>query len=504
MSLFSKLARSSSFSLLDQAVKLGFLFVTTPLMVSRLGEENYGTWLLALAIVAYFRLLDLGLSFSGARFLGRALGAKNRDEVEDLLHTLHRLFVGIGLLVVTLAALAAFVMPIFFEDPAMGKMMRILIGGFGLATAIRFFTRIFEVILKSHVRYDLISIASFLKVTIQGSLIIFFLLQGYGLFALLVIYLVSDLLDQLLLFVFARRLETISPIPSGQRTIDRKQLPELLKYSATAVAASTGQSLRGGVDPLIIAPVSGVAMVPVYGIGARFLSVFTDIINAIFGGSFVAAFSQVHGRNDTDLLERSFLTSIRYCAAIAALGGCALLFYGPAFIQRWVGEGFADSGKVLVILTFPTVCALAQYPIWSFFYSQNKQALLAYLTLGGGVFNLLLSLILAQQIGFFGVVWATFVEMILAYALLVPWMVTRVSAIPIGKYLSAILSPVLKVAAFSLLYFLLIYNQIAPDYFRLLLLGMGHLVFLLPIFWFLVLESTDRQRLLALFIRGNR
>lgn len=496
MALATKLLRGSGVTLIEHALKLALMFVITPLMIHHLGERDYGTWLLALAIVAYLRLLDLGLSFSGARFLGKAIGAGDRESYRDLVATLTWLFRWIGLGALAVAGLAWWLIPLWMEESATRETVRWLVLGFGFLTAINFWTAIFETVLKSHVRYDLIGIASLGQSAIQGALILWALLSGHGLATLFTIFLATDLGYRGLLVVFARRLD-----PSISLSLFRSARPTrirpLLRYSVTAMATSTSQGLRNGIDPLVIERVASVSAIPAYSIGARFLSVFTDLVNAIFGGNFVAAFSQLHGRGETHALKKNFLASIRHCSAIAALGGGALLIYGPAFIERWVGPDFSRSATVLFILTPATVLSLAQYPIWGFFYSQDRQHWLAGIMLAGGIFNVILSFSLAAWIGFFGVVWATLIEMSLVFGIIIPILVVRVTGIPWHRYLTAIARGLAPVALASLAVFWLMRNWIAPDYGRILALAVIQGIVILPLIWFLALESGERGKVIA-------
>lgn len=501
MSLFAKLFRGASVNVLEHGLKVMVMFVTTPLMIRLLGKEAYGTWLLAIAIIAYFRLLDLGLSFAGSRFLGNALGSNDRDEYRSLVCGLFRLFTKVGLATLALTILAVWALPLFITDPGMAATVRILVAGFGVATALRFFTRIFEVILKSHVRYDLIGISSILKTILQAGLVIGLLLTGHGLITLLIAHIFIDVFDQLLLVYFARRVETDLRL-KGE--FDGKvQTRELLRYSATAMATSAGHSLRQGIDPIIITRVSGVAALPPYSVGVRFLSVFTDVVNAIFGGNFIAAFSQLDGRGDTAALGERFLQAIRYSTIVATLGGCGLMIFGPAFIARWVGPDFAVSGMVLWILTPVTTLSLCQYPVWSLFYSQNKQHWLAIFTMVCGIFNLALSFYLAWRMGWIGVVWATCVEMALAFGLGTPWLVTRVCAIPLGRYFRQIFVPGVKITMASVAYWLSVRVLVLPAYDRLFLLGSAYVIVILAVLWFLVFTTFERSQLWK-FVRSAR
>ncbi len=494
MSLFHRLVRGSAVNLIEHGLKLGLMFVVTPLMVKYLSQQDYGLWLLTLSIISYFYLLDIGISLSGSRFLGRALGANDPKDFQSLVSTFFRIFNRIGLI----AAAATFaLMAILRWIPGLGESAataRWLVLGFGLATAVRFWTRIFQLILKSHVRYDLIGIATITKTAVQGGLIIYFLQAGHGLITLLCIHIGTDLIEHALLILFARK---VSPeVRISGKHHNSEKTPELLKYNLSTTATIVGENLRNGIDPLIVSHVSGLASVPVYSIGTRFFTYFQDLINAVFGGNFVAAFSQLAGRDDGSLLKQRFLEVTKLSVAVACTGSAFILIYGAAFIERWVGPEFSDSAQVLWILALPIMLSLMQYPVWGLFYSSGKQHQLAIMTFAGGLFNLTVSLALASKIGFFGVVWGTATELTLAYGLVVPLLVAKMTQLPLSRYLWILFINTIKILIPSALYFLAVRHWILPDYFRLFLLGTAHLVVLSPVLWMLVLRQEERQKLL--------
>lgn len=501
MSLAKKLIRGSAISLAEQALKVVMMFITTPLMVRHLGEQDYGFWIVALAIIGYLHLLDLGVSFSGTRFLGQAIGAGNTVKYEESIRILNYLFIRIALAVVVFTLALSLVIPAWLPQDAILVEVRWLILALGLATALRFSTRLFEVVLKSHVRYDLLGIAAIVKTIVQGVCLIYFLSRGYGLEALLAIFILTDLLDQILLFGFSRM---VSPASRLGIALQRPpQLAPFLRYSLSAMMANLGHHLRNGVDPLIIGHFSGLHLVPVYSIGARFLTLFTDVINAIFGGNFVAAFSQLDGRNDREALVRNFLKTTSFSSAFAALGGSAIALFGPPFIERWIGPSFVQSGSVLLILVAPTCLMLAQYPAWGFFYSQNKQHWLAVATLAGGAFNAVLSVVLALKIGFFGVVWATCVEFLLVFGLFVPWLISRTSGYGLLRLWMHLLRHALPYVALAAAFQFLLGTLMEPDYLRIFLLALLFGAISLPLLLLLTFTAEDRRHLFSR-LRKNR
>lgn len=499
MSLSSKVFRSSTLNLVEHFVQLAVVFFVTPLMVRQLGETQYGVWLVSMAIVGYYKLLDMGITHAGTRFLAQSIGASDTQDYQINTSTLLVIYRRIGLLAIPLCILVSLIAPLFIKNDNFSGSIRWILLAFGFNISIRFFTRIFPVILRSHVRYDLIVASSLCKTLIQGGLVIYYLLDGAGLTTLIVIHIAADLIDQVLLVFFSRKID--STVKLNAQSYQSERAKEIVRYGFTASLAAAGNSLRTGIDPLVIGSVNGLARVPVFSIGTRFLQVFIDIVNAVFGGHLTAALSQVEARDGTNSVRDNFLRMIHFSSAFAMLGGCALAIYAPPLIERWIGPDFKDSGTVLLILLPPYVIMLAQYPVWGLFLSTGKQRYMAQLGFGGGVFNLILSLILAYKIGFFGVVWGTFTELSIVYLFILPVMTARSISTQVHHYLFALLPGLLKAGLPSLIWYLLVKNLLQADYLRLLLLASGHALIVFPILWLTILQAKERQQILSMFRR---
>ncbi|MEM9017890.1 MAG: oligosaccharide flippase family protein, partial [Verrucomicrobiota bacterium] len=475
------------------------VFVVTPLMIRELGDVRYGVWLVAMAVIGYFQILDLGVTVAGTRFLAREIGKGNQRRYQAYLSTLFWIYRNIGLAVIPLTAVVVAIAPIFLGEGEFEGILRWILLAFGLDISVRFFTRVFRVILRSHLRYDLLVAGSLVKTILQTVSIIALLPMGYDLPALIVIHVAVDLVEQLLVFLFARRVDGTIKVTTRLRR--RALVKEVLKYGSALVFFGLGKGLRNGVDPLLIGGFSGLARVPIYSIGNRFLETFTDLVNAVFGGHLLAALSQVEGKSEREKIRDSFLRITRLSAAFAMLGGCGLAFYAPDFIERWVGEGFDDSAKVVLILVIPHVIMLAQYPAYGLLMTTGRERQVAMLGFIGGILNLAASLVLLQWIGFFGVVWGTALELTLVYLWVVPFLVSRAIDVSVFRYLITLLPGFFIVGTLSLAWYALVRNWFAPDYLRLFLLGSGHSLLVFLGLWITLLSSDQRHQILTMFRR---
>lgn len=474
------------------------MLILTPVIVSHLGLKVYGIWLLLTAAVSFLGLLDGGVTLSGTRFLARSLGKSGPgDGPGTVVATLRWLYRRIGWICLAATVGIAAALPLFLKEPDWLDAGRLLVLALGGTTAFRFFLRIHTVVLKSHLRYDLVVVTSLAKVVVQTVALLVLLRLEYGLTALAAAQIVSDVLDQALLRLFSRRVQGVQgtggPDPGPSRELSR----EILHFSTHTLLNTAGQHLRSRVDPFLVNAFAGLASVSVYNMGLRLATLFADLFIALMGGSLLAGFSYLEGRDGFEAVRRKYFLSLRVSVPLALLGGCGLAALGPPFLIRWLGPEFADSGKVLEFLVLPYTMWLTQFPSGSLLLSLNQHHFLTRLTFASGLVNVLLSAVLASNIGFFGVVLATLAEMSLFYGVAVPLLVSKVLRIRLRDYYLVLAKPLLKIG--WILPFLLVLGRrfAEPDYLRLLAVGSAIVAAFAVASAFLLTTAPERRQLLG-------
>jgi O-antigen/teichoic acid export membrane protein len=489
MSFRRKILRGSVLNLLDHVARVAAMLVVTPLMISRLGMEGYGIWLVLTAAISFLNLLDGGITLSGTRYLARAIGAGDSAATDRVAATLRWLYRRIGTACLAATALLVLAVPWLVRDPHWQDTGRLVLLTLGGGMSLRFFLRIHQVVLKGHLRYDLIVAASLAKILVQTGLILWLLTQGHGLVVLALAQIVSDLLDQLLITLFSRR--TLRPVRQDRC---RELLPDILRYSGLAFLNTTGQHLRSRIDPFILTTFVGIASVPIYNMGLRLVTLFFDVVNALLGGTLLAGFSQVEGRDGLDGVRAKFLLSLRFSIPLALLGATGLAVVGPTFLVLWLGPEFTESGHVLRWLVIPYTLWLMQFPTGSLFLSLSRHGLITRITFVAGLFNAILSAILASSLGFYGVVWATLIDMTLFYGLAIPWHASRVLHLSLGHYYVLLAKTALKSAGALLPLALATLPWLQPEWPRVLaaaaFITTGYAIYA----WLVLLPKEQRTR----------
>ena len=489
MSLARKIFRGSALNAADLILRMAVMFLMTPFMVSKLGMEGYGSWVVLTTAVSFLDLLDGGITLSGTRFLARTIGSKDEVAYVETAGTLSWLYRRIGWLSLIGTVVLVLCCGFFVKDNQRLTEAREVLAVLGGSLALRFFLRIHLVVLKSHVRYDLIVFSGLAKLVLQTALIVALLMNGQGLLMLAMAQIASDVLDQVLVVIFSKRTGTAS----FQVTPSREKVREVLSYSSTIFLNTLGQFLRSRLDALVLSLTTGVLTVPVYNTGMRLLTLYGDLMNAMIGGPLLAGFCQVEGSSGLEVLRHKFLQSMRFSVPLAVLGAVGLFAYGPAFLLRWMGPDFVQSGTILRLLIGVFALWLMQLPATSMLLALNRHQVVMKATLLAGVFNLVVSLLLAWKIGFYGVVVASLIEMALFYGLLVPYLAAGALNMPLRSYYQqALWRPLAGSLIPQALYAWATQTWLIPDYGRLALMATGLVMVALVAFCSFVISKSER------------
>jgi len=81
------LARNTVLNFIGQALPLLVGVVTIPFIVRGLGTERFGLLSLAWVVLGYFAIFDLGLGRATAKFVAKALGKGEKDQIPQSVWT---------------------------------------------------------------------------------------------------------------------------------------------------------------------------------------------------------------------------------------------------------------------------------------------------------------------------------------------------------------------------------------------------------------------------------
>ena len=493
MSLKRRLLSASALNLADYALKIGVILLASPYIITTLGTAEYGFWVILISLVGYLDLLDLGLSPTGIRYLSRSFSNTGPDTAVLFRHIqrAYRRSAGVALLIGVVAVAVA---PYLLDDAAQSRTAQWVLGAGGCITALGYWIRARSVWLKARVLYHRLIVAGIVRLVFGTTITLLLLRAGWGIQGMLWGWTVG-MVSELSLIVALSRGECPKSRDAGE--IEPAERAEMRRFGGKMILWSLAGLMRERVDTQVLGAHLGSPAAAQYAVGTRLTTIFTDLMNAVFGSHFLAAFSQLHGRGNGSGPVEALKASLRFSVPLGLAAGLSLWVLGPSFIEWWLGEGFEQSHAVIHILALPLALSLAQQPLGTFLGALDQHGNMVRIALWGGAINLLGSLVLVTVMGFEGVEIATACELLVTSLFLWPTLVARGGFMPLAAYLRLLLRPLALLAPVAGTAWLVMHQAGSPQgltgiatYSCLLLLALGLAT------WFLHFTSQERSWIL--------
>ncbi len=408
-------------------------FLLTPVMIHHLGLVYYGMWILAASLLDYYGLIDVAMRAALFRFVAHFRGANQREELAGTIGTALTIAVATGFILLIVIPLVAAVLPRFFSLTSSSYYtFRWLIDAHWHQPALTIpAPRVLGSYLCGLGRFDLYNLSGITIVITRAALILLILERGGGVIAIAAATLGTALLSLLLNWRLFRYAEP--DIPVSWHHANWVRAKQLASYGGFAFVNMGGESLRSYTDAAVIARFLSIALVTPFNVATRLIDYFQLTMSAIARSPLLTAMSEIAGRSSADLTE-FFLSSSKYMALISAFIASLFLFEGKALIQLWVGPAFLGSYQILLILTAGYVGSFAQFPSQMAAFALARHRVLAFLTLGEGVGNLVLSIHWAHKYGLIGIALGTMIPLLINKICVQPWYVLHILRISAWRY----------------------------------------------------------------------
>ncbi len=343
------------------ATQLLAMMILVPIIIHYVGEEKYGIWTLAMALVGVLSFLEMGLVQASNRYLSEIDFLSNPQEMRELANVSFWLTMGSGLLVLLIGLPFSVEIAHLFEVPGhfteeAGGVIAIFIWRLAISIPMRTFSTVLisqRKMARAHFTQGIANIIYFF-------LGLWALSSELGLMGLAYAYLGSMLLEHLLYVVMSR-----SVVPLGSYNPFRIKSSHVKRLSEFAVFAWLGQIVavflaRSGV--LLVQVTAGLVSTGAFGIASRLTSISAELsAQVIFaGGPTIAKLSanSKEGRKEAGWLTLAL--SRRAMLLSGPLAAVAIPLGGP-FLKGWVGGDLATEAAGPLAVLASSVALGAPY-----------------------------------------------------------------------------------------------------------------------------------------------
>jgi O-antigen/teichoic acid export membrane protein len=403
--------------LASRALAVLVSLLSVPLTIRYLGSERFGVWALVGSILAWMRLMDIGIGNGLNNAISRAHGAERPDLIRAHVSTALVMLTGIAAAAGAMIAIAwhwidwvavfNLTTPAAKSEvgPAMVAAAAVFLLGFPTSVA----TRVYNAVQEGRVANAWAAVGN---VASLGALFAVTRTQGGLPWLVIAVYGTAVLVDGIssLWIYYLRRL----PVRPSFRLFNRDSVKALLTTGVQFFFIQIMALVVFESDNFVIAHFLGADHVARYSVSYKLFSYSTLIQSILFAYAWVA-YSEAIARKDFDWVRRAFRANIAFSLGVTGAIVLPMVIFAKPLVHIWAGAAVVPSTSLVLLMAAWNLISAYCSPISCLFAASNHMR--AQLVYGACsmVSNLALSIYLAQRWGVPGVIAAT----VISYAVFV-------------------------------------------------------------------------------------
>lgn len=468
-------------------------FFYTPLMLSILGQGEYGIYTLANTVVGYLSLLSFGMGSAVVRYLTKykALGEHKKERQMFGLFTF--LYSILAVLVLILGGILAANIHIFYGNTLSSSQldtMRVLVVLCSINSALAFVFSTYSSIVLVYEKYIFRQILNIFSTILAPVANIIVLLLG---FASIGMVLVSTFMAIAMFATNVIYCSKVIKIKPEFRGMPFGELKSIFGFCFFTFLGSIVDMLFWATDKAIIGAAIGAAAVAVYNIGATFNSIVTSISTTISGVLTPKITTMIVKNASKQELTDLFIKVGRIQYIVVALVVSGFTVFGRQFINIWVGGSYDEAYIIALLTLIPVTVPLIENTGLSIVMAQNKHKFRSIVYFIIAVANALSTVVAVNYWGIVGAAVCSAVSYILGQGFIMNWYYWKKTGINIPLFWKNIIKMSLAPAV-MITVGIVICKFIVIDNWLSLFIGIGiYIICYIPIVWFTGMNEYEKN-----------
>lgn len=367
----------------------------TPFLINRIGQHDYGLWLVGIQLMTYLMLVDFGvvalLPRETAYATGRAGSPERATDLPEIIGQTARLVLW-QMPLVTLAAIM-----VWFAMPAEWEPLRDPLGLTLLVFVSLFPLRIFQAVLAGLQDLVFLGYMQFSVWVLSTVIMIGLVLAGFGLYALAIHWAFTQVVSAVVAW---RRLRRTFPmvLPTRLPALPLRKAWGQLTRGFWVSVAQVAQVLLNATDILLIGRIWGPAAVVPFACTGKLISVLANHPQLLMQAAGPALSEMKTSESRQRLVQVSTALTQAMLLASGAVA-CTVLIVNRGFVDWWVGADLYGGFELNILLLLNMLLrhwnTTAVYSIFCFGYERR----IALTTLLDGLVTVIGFWVLIQLLG---------------------------------------------------------------------------------------------------------
>lgn len=472
-------------------VNLATGILYTPIMLSSLGQSQYGVYSLCVSFVGYLTILNAGVNAAYVRFYVQEKTI-NENGIEKLNGLFCKIFIVLSIIGFLGGLLVADLSSVIFGSKVTPDEYALVTKCFVLLAftiCIEIFTCVFKAFVTANERFVFGKTIDILTSVLYPLLALPLLLTGHDCTYLIVVRLTVAIISLFFYVSFCRKKLFIAFKFTRTEKLLLKNVAQFIGFIALQ---SIMDQLNWQIDKFILARTHGTVEISIYSVGSTFNTYFITIAGVV-SGVFIVQINRLVALKDEYRLNSLFRQTCKLFTYITGFIIIAFYIFGRPFILRWAGENYEKSFTVGWLLMSPVALALIMVLGQDIARAKNKHQMQIIINVGVCIVNVIVSIPLAIRWGAIGSAVGTFASEIITCVIVQPIYYKRVLNLDVKnvfidllRYLPGIVPPIIFGAIIH--YFGLIKNNYSSVVFYGIIFAFVYVISV----WTVSMNSIDR------------
>ena len=395
---------------------LGFLYV--PILLHYIGKNEYGLYQLIGSLIAYFSIMDFGLTAAVTRFYTKYKSLKDKIGMENILAISLYGYAGVMVLCLIVGGICYFNLDYIFgasmsaEELTEASQMFLLLL-FNIAVSLS--TMIFRAVINAHEKFLFLKGLETIQLILQPVLVVLILQKYPTAMAVAVAqtFLNVALIVERMYYCFDKLHITIK-----FHYWNHDLFADFRRLALSVFTVSLIDQVFWKTNQIILGIVQGTGAVAVYSIASLIYMNYMALSTAVSGVYLPHITELVVQRKPAQELSALFIQIGRWQYYLLALVATGFIVFGKQFIQIWAGNGFSDAYIITLLIILPFTIDLIQNIGLAILQAMNCYDFRAKIYFLTGVLNLIMAIPLGIRYGGIGCAVATGISMLIGNGLI--------------------------------------------------------------------------------------
>ncbi|MBI5761258.1 MAG: oligosaccharide flippase family protein [Planctomycetales bacterium] len=426
-------------SWIAHAVALVVGFLLMPYVLHTLEDRKYGMWIFINSVASYGGLLYLGFGGTIGRFVAESFARKDWMRLNQVVNVVLSAYVLLGSLALAIAGGLAWVAPLLSDwDGESLWEIRAVILVLGVNLALAMTGSVFGGILSGVQRLDVERGITLAADFLRLGLTLLLLRHDWGLLILATIFLIVTIAENIGYVIFAYR--HVPELRVHPRFVQLAAIREYVGFSAWSCVGNVANQLMYATDTVVIGVILGAKAIVPYSIALRLCQFLRRPISQI-GDVCMPKAGELHATAQSRKLQKLIERGLGVSLLLTMGAYIGAVYFGDDLISNWMGGGYEQSHRMLIVLLGAQVVALPVSMLRSVMFGMGHVKVPSLIYLGEALCNLLLSIVLAYSLGTMGVAIGTALPVIVIELLVVLPYFFRTLRIEPGELVRKALGP---------------------------------------------------------------